>query len=555
MVNLLLHRRSVCVWLDRLERHAAVGDATLMALEGFDDLVQGYWLSGVAVPGESLDSVDHSVQRGLVVEGEVPTIGLLDQLHQGVGTSRVEVFEDHVLPSVRVDPLPGTEVSESADELVFAVRKIFLDLRHVGAGKIAVERYHLRHAIPPRILCKVFHPTPLVVFRSLRLAGLLSVSPQKHLPIDKELVHPAGGQIEDVLSLRYLLRPLHAMLVAATALLSRGPPAPCRNSFAVQGRRGRRSIRSCFFGGIPSLAIVHAADEEKLPLVEVLEGQGDVLEIVHPLHVDPVVLMVENSFDPLVAWVMRRDDLPRARLDEDVVNHLSFASSNQHPGMHSLPFILVFLLLLLLLLLNEHGNGLLLLLRQLLVQSIELVALHHKRAVEHRALLHSVDRLLLDVTIDHFELCFLSPRAALRGSAPTMRHHRLDRLVRQADPLLGIAYDDVGVVSYTNKQACQHNAHIETIPCLPVQDAGRGGDVLGEDKGVPQVLVLDMLGNEQRTGLQVVDFVVLQLGRPHRCADKLLHPTLVPGEEQQFLSMRIQLNKLAAKVLDILQHQ
>eukprot|EP00960_Hanusia_phi_P047928 758671-Hanusia_phi.AAC.2 len=143
-------------------------------------------------------------------------------------------------------------------------------------------------------------------------------------------------------------------------------------------------------------------------------------------------------------------------------------SSNQHPGMHSLPFILVFLLLLLLLLLNEHGNGLLLLLRQLLVQSIELVALHHKRAVEHRALLHSVDRLLLDVTIDHFELCFLSPRAALRGSAPTMRHHRLDRLVRQADPLLGIAYDDVGVVSYTNKQACQHNAHIETIPCLRV---------------------------------------------------------------------------------------
>mmetsp|Transcript_41500 Transcript_41500/g.130764 ORF Transcript_41500/g.130764 Transcript_41500/m.130764 type:complete len:231 (-) Transcript_41500:1452-2144(-) len=195
MVNLLLHRGSVRVGLDGLEGDAAVGEAVLMSFEGFDDLVQGHGFGGVAIPSEGLRPVDHPVQCGLVVEGELSAFGLLDELHQGIWTTRVEVLEDHVLLPVGVDPLAGAKVSESADQLVFAIRKVLLYLRHVGPRQVAVKRDHLGHAIPPRVLSKVFHPALLVILGSFRLAGLLGIASKEDLAVDEELVHPAGREV------------------------------------------------------------------------------------------------------------------------------------------------------------------------------------------------------------------------------------------------------------------------------------------------------------------------------------------------------------------------
>mmetsp|Transcript_41498 Transcript_41498/g.130755 ORF Transcript_41498/g.130755 Transcript_41498/m.130755 type:complete len:256 (-) Transcript_41498:325-1092(-) len=223
--------------------------------------------------------------------------------------------------------------------------------------------------------------------------------------------------------------------------------------------------------------------------------------------------------------------------------------------MHPLPLVLVLLLHRLLLLLDEHGRSLLLLLGQLLIEAIELVPRHHERAVQHWPLLHRVHRFLLGVVTEDLDLRLLAPRAPLRRPAPRVPDERLVRLVRQADSLLCEPDHDVGVVPHPDQQAGQHDAHIEAVPGLPPQHAGGGRDVLGEGQGVPEMLVLNVLGNEEGTGLQVVDLVVLHLGGPHRCTDEFLYTTLVPWRKEQLFPMRIQLDELPTKVLDILQHQ
>lgn len=113
----------------------------------------------------------------------------------------------------------------------------------------------------------------------------------------------------------------------------------------------------------------------------------------------------------------------------------------------------------------------------------------------------------------------------------------------------------VSIVSHTDEQGTEKDAHIETIALLPSGNIGRRGYTPRKLIRRVQLLILDELAEPLRALLVVVQFEEAQFGGANGGADELIHFALVFGEEEELPVLADVLLELLLELDDMLEHQ
>mmetsp|Transcript_12460 Transcript_12460/g.30550 ORF Transcript_12460/g.30550 Transcript_12460/m.30550 type:complete len:547 (-) Transcript_12460:765-2405(-) len=324
MLNLLLHSRRICVWLNGLKGYAAVIETLLVTNEGLDHFVQRRWLGRSPIPREVFDPLHHTIERGFVVECEFPPVGLLHKLHQCIWPPGIKALLNQRLGLPDFNLYPHLEIPLSLFQLVLPIRKHLLYFDCIRSGQIPKEGEALNHSVFTAVLCEKLCATLAVVLGLLHLVIFFCVPGEEHGPIDAKALNPAGRQIQNMIRLSDLLcslnrhgifhehpprtRLLHLWLCPKTPIF-----------VVVASRRGKGALH-----------------EHKFPTLEVVQCEAHFLHR-NSLHVHPVVLVVENPLDTQVGGRVGLKHLARACFHEHVLVHFPLSRTHKHPAVDAQP--------------------------------------------------------------------------------------------------------------------------------------------------------------------------------------------------------------------------
>mmetsp|Transcript_6158 Transcript_6158/g.9915 ORF Transcript_6158/g.9915 Transcript_6158/m.9915 type:complete len:738 (+) Transcript_6158:325-2538(+) len=340
------------------------------------------------------------------------------------------------------------------------------------------------------------------------------------------------------------------------------------------GRPGRRHIEQLFFVVAAVLAVfvvvvltalfvlitllVVGVDHDVLPLAGgvVLELQVNFSDGPGGIHVDPVVFVIENSFNSEVGGVFNRVFAAGGGLNKEGLGQLTLRLLEVNPAVLPRAAEFVFLLIVRLIVVDDSFLDLTDALLFLLLDLDILVELGLRvRNLLHLEVVDGLDHVL--ALLLHEVLVLVNFRVVPVFVVVDVKREGAfhQRLVSGRNSLGGSSVYHIGIVASANQKRAENDREIETVSHLPVKHVGRRRNHLRELVGVNELLVLEEVSHKLGALFPMVEIGVRQFGGADGRANKLADTSFVARRQQQLPHGVVDDLELSLVLEDVLQDE